>query len=44
MVGKKKQKKSKADLPTLFFSGKEPERQLFFLGRIRYNLLSYAFP
>ena len=27
---KKKKKKSKAYLPTLFFSGKEPETQLFF--------------
>ena len=27
----KKKKKSKAYLPTLFFSGKEPETQLFFL-------------
>ena len=26
----KKKKKSKAYLPTLFFSGKEPETQLFF--------------
>ena len=28
----KKKKKSKAYLPTLFFSGKEPETQLFFLA------------
>ena len=28
---KVKKKKSKAYLPTLFFSGKEPETQLFFL-------------
>ena len=27
---KKKKKKSKAYLPTLFFSGKEPETQLYF--------------
>ena len=27
-----KKKKSKAYLPTLFFSGKEPETQLFFFG------------
>ena len=27
---KKKKKKSNAYLPTLFFSGKEPETQLFF--------------
>ena len=31
---KKKKKKSKAYLPTLFFSGKEPETQLFFGGLI----------
>ena len=29
-LSKKKKKKGKAYLPTLFFSGKEPETQLFF--------------
>ena len=34
---KSKKKKSKAYLPTLFFSGKEPETQLFFFfGPIDY--------
>ena len=34
---KKNKKKSKAYLPTLFFSGKEPETQLFFfLASFRY--------
>ena len=30
LAKKKKKKKKKAYLPTLFFSGKEPETQLFF--------------
>ena len=34
---KKKKKKSKAYLPTLFFSGKEPETQLFFFWPYGYH-------
>ena len=39
----KKKKKSKAYLPTLFFSGKEPETQLFFFWpyRVTVTLNSY---
>ena len=40
-LSKKKKKKSKAYLPTLFFSGKEPETQLFFFfwpkGILKHN-------
>ena len=34
---KKKKKKNKAYLPTLFFSGKEPETQLFFFWPHHWN-------
>ena len=39
----KKKKKSKAYIPTLFFSGKEPETQLFFFFR-PYAFSGLVFP